>query len=186
MPRHGAKSTWSEAAHSGVAVTQQLARLTWDHVQLCRSSVPALHEVCSSFEAVPDTDHLDLDWAPRMLLDTAEALGAASALAASLRRACAGDDEVNPGYRDAPDTIWEHPVNSIDPTSVASVARDLGDLDALFQEAIGSPAGVPVTPSLRELVPGSETAYIREHWVDLLAFYTAAADRGLAVVVWWD
>ena len=48
-----------------MAVTQQLARVTGEHLATCSRSVDVLDRLCS-FDG-PDEDYLDLDWAPRYI-----------------------------------------------------------------------------------------------------------------------
>jgi hypothetical protein len=92
----------------------------------------------------------------------------------SLQRAVDGDQEVNPAYRDRPDTVWEHPVTALDPTAVAEVAAGLRQVDPDAAVADRSAAGAP------------SVEYLRGHLAALRAFYDGAADRGLATVMWWD
>ncbi|GAM47660.1 hypothetical protein NSK11_contig00058-0036 [Nocardia seriolae] len=58
-----------------VAMTRQLARIPTVLLAKCRESVQALDTVCS-FTAVPDTDYLDLDWWPLVLVPTWKRTGA--------------------------------------------------------------------------------------------------------------
>ena len=48
-----------------MAVTQQLARVTREHLATCSRSVDVLDRLCS-FDG-PDEDYLGLDWAPRAI-----------------------------------------------------------------------------------------------------------------------
>ncbi|MFE9747215.1 hypothetical protein ACFYOT_20120 [Saccharothrix saharensis] len=95
-----------------MAVTQQLVRIPAPHLAECRRSADAPAELCS-YRAAPDEDHLDLDWWPAALRRAWELTGVTAM--ATLRLALDGDGEVNPSYRDDPDTIPAHPVTAVEP-----------------------------------------------------------------------
>lgn len=65
-----------------MAVTQQLARVTREHLATCSRSVDVLDRLCS-FDG-PDEDYLDLDWAPRYITRTLTLSGAPAAEVALL------------------------------------------------------------------------------------------------------
>jgi hypothetical protein len=167
-----------------VAVTQNLARLTGTRLAACATSVQELDAVCS-FRALDPMDYLDLDWAPRLLQRVAEASGISPNLALALNRAMEGDGEVNPAYRDAPDSIWEHPVASLDAATVADVSaslKQLADVAPLTHETVGrAVVGLP-----RHDVPEQAFDYLKGHFDALCAFYADAANRGLAIIMWLD
>jgi hypothetical protein len=104
-----------------MAITQQLARVVAEQLVACRASVAELHKLCS-FEYKPPAAYLDLDWAPSGLVRACEAAGVAAGNVAALRRALDGDDEVNPAYRDYPNTVWEHRVTGLAPPAAAEIA----------------------------------------------------------------
>jgi hypothetical protein len=167
----------------GVAITQQLARLPQSDLDACRTSADRLDEVCS-FTALPEDDHLDLDWAPSWLADAANATGLAE-LAHAVELATAGRGEVNPDYRDHPDTIFEHPVAALTADEVVAVAADLAKLAPDGFPAEADVAGLwAVAPEAYR--PEDPQAYLRQHIAALVSFYRGAAERGLAVVMWWD
>lgn len=151
-----------------MAVTQQLARLTAAQVVECRGSVEALHSVCS-FTMLPACDYLDLNWYPNDLLVAARQAGVEPQLVAALNYACEGQREVNPAYREVPESIWEHPVNYLSPVEVVSVASDLHRL------AQADFARQPLKPKRLE-----------DAFSDLVGFYAEAAKRSLAIMMWWD
>ncbi|MDQ3788451.1 MAG: YfbM family protein, partial [Actinomycetota bacterium] len=140
-----------------------------------------------SFTAAPDEDHLDMGWWPAILERAWERSGADAS--AVLRHALNGGGEVNPAYRDHPDTVWEHPVTALEPPRVDEIAQALR---AVPPEAVR--AAVPSTPdeieaalggTAREVVGDLAEQLARQHTV-LRDFYTGAARQRLAVVLWWD
>ncbi len=166
-----------------MAVTLQLARIPASQLATCRRSVEALDAVCS-YNAAPAEDHLDMGWWPAILERAWERTGAAAS-----RYALTGDDDVNPAYRDHPDTVWEHPVTALAPPRVAEAARALR---AMPPEAVR--AAIPSTPDEIETALGSTARAVVGDLAGQLAyqhtvlrdFYAEAARRRLAVVLWWD
>ena len=152
---------------AGVAVTQQLARLPLERLGACRASVADLDAVCS-LTALASTEYLDLNWAPAELVAAAVAANVEAARITSLRRAFEGDFEVNPEYREVPDTIWEQPVNAVEPGGVAEIAHALREIPLDVFERFASPHGLPA------------------FFTALLGFYETAAQQGLAIAMWWD
>jgi hypothetical protein len=167
-----------------MAVTQQLVRITAAHLTECRRSAGALDELCS-FRAAPGGDHLDLDWWPVLLKRTWERTGAGAP--ATMRLALDGEDEVNPSYRDHPDTITDHPVTALEPPRVGEVAAALR---SVTPEAVR--AAVPPDRYRGEYgamaveVVGDLAGHLAEQHARLGEFYEQAAGRGLAVLLWWD
>lgn len=167
-----------------MAVTQQIARLTLDELERCRASVAEVDRLCS-FALRPRSDYLDLNWWPTALKRAAAASAARSALSDAIDRACHGGIEVNPAYRDAPVTIWEHPVTALEPSAVCEVAADLGRVD---------PAdlldGLPRDPEEAQRALGLEArdvhAGLVEQYAFLQRFYVEACEHGLATAMWWD
>ncbi|WP_329428798.1 YfbM family protein [Streptosporangium sp. NBC_01495] len=166
-------------------MTQQLARISAAQLEACQQSVDELERLCS-FEVAPQTDHLDLDWAPEPLLWVCALTCADDALAV-LRRALSGDGEVNSDYRDHPGAVWGQPVTFLSPVGVAAVALALRKMDSVMVAALSS-HGAEASAVAVEMLPGIEEqqAYLLRHFAALLAFYVKAARRGLAVVLWWD
>lgn len=151
-----------------VAVTQQLARLSADQLEACRVSVGALDAVCS-FRTLPRDDHLDLSWYPAALNDAAADEDALPDLRDALRLAANGRTEVNPAYREAPGSVWEHPVTALAPAQVAEVSSALSRL---------ADSGFPRAEHGRDGLGPAFTS--------LLEFYAEAARRQLGVIMWWD
>ncbi|MGO1052059.1 DUF1877 family protein [Crossiella sp. CA198] len=169
-----------------MAVTQQLARIPAALLTTCRHSVPDLDRVCS-FQSAPPEDHLDLDWWPAALKATWTLLGTNPDTLGLLHRAFDGDQEVNPAYRDAPDTIWEHPVTALEPDRVAEVAAALHTITAeTIRSAVSAnrdllaAAGVLPDPVVHPAEPLAATH------AALQSFLAQAAHRRLAIVQWWD
>ncbi len=150
-----------------MAVTSQLARLTPAQLTECRRSVAALDQLCS-FELVPASEHLDLDWASEGLIRICEHTRDA------VRRALTGDDEVNPAYRY---TVMEQP-RFLEPPDVAALSAVLRgiDLDQVLSTTKQPLTGLTADPR----------SYLTGHFTALRDFYATAADRRLAVVIWCD
>jgi hypothetical protein len=169
-----------------VAVTQQLARLAGEQLDECRQSVSVLHRLCS-FDLLPSTDHLDLDWAPEPLIRACRQGLIGAAPLSALERALTGAFEVNPAYRDHPNTVWEHPVTALQPDDVADIA---GQLERLPVAAVL--AGLPTDPGLAASTLGMAAldvhpgVYLHHNFDALRSFYHGAEQQGFAVVLWWD
>lgn len=166
-----------------MAVTQQLARLTPEQLGDCRSSLTTIARLCS-FTLRGDEDHLDLDWAPAQLERAAHASGLPAA-AAIVDRACSGGIELNPAYRFVADTIWWHPVTGLEPTAVREVASGLMRWNAV--DVVRGLDHDPDRMAAQLAVEAPVTrAYLREHYTALAQFYVDAAERGMAMAMWWD
>ena len=135
---------------------------------------------------VPQRDYLDLDWASGPLLRVCDLTSADDALAA-LRRALGGDEEVNSAYRDHPGAVWEQPVVFLSPDAVAAVTPALREMYSVLMTALSSHSAEASAVAV-EILPGVDEwrEYLTRHSAALLAFYSEAARRGLAVVQWWD
>lgn len=169
-----------------MAVTQQLARLTEAELHECRSRVEAIDQLCS-FRLRPSCDYLDLDWSPRLFLAAAHLSEAPEAVTEALRLACEGVDEINPSYREAADTVWEHPVACLRADQVRGVASALARLSP---ERLITSLAIEPREAVRQLglTEGlsEPCAYVYEHFVLLREFYDGAATGGLATAMWWD
>lgn len=167
-----------------MAVTRNLARVSEALLGECAVSVGELDRVCT-FRALRSEDYLDLDWAPRLLQEVVVAASVPAILAAALDRAMSGDGEVNPAYRDRPDSIWEHPVSSLKPADVLDVdkmLRALAHLNPINEQSV---AGAGRRLRDRD-VPADALKYLAAHFGALCDFYRGAAARHLAVVLWQD
>ncbi|WP_410583384.1 hypothetical protein [Amycolatopsis sp. lyj-108] len=171
-----------------MAVTQQLARISATRLAECRRSVDALHELCS-FSSTPAEDYLDMDWWPATLKRAWALTKADGRTLARLRRCFNGEEEVNPAYRDHPDTIWEHPVTALEPPQVGEVAEALHAVTPGAVRAVvpSDPDRIEAELGKSALALGGDLAgrLTREHTV-LRDFYEEAAGRRLAIVRWWD
>jgi hypothetical protein len=169
-----------------VAVTQQLARLSPAQLAACRKSVEVLDQLCS-FELLPPSDYLDLDWAPTPLIRACELAQVSTPILVALRRGLTGDAEINPSYRDRKDTVWQQPVMALEPDIVADVAMLFGQVEP---EAALAALPVDATAALVSLgMPEFDVhprPYLRRHLAALREFYAHAAQRRLAVALWWD
>lgn len=96
-----------------------------------------------------------------------------------------GQGEINPLYRDAPETVWEHPVSSLGAAQVEQIAHSLGVLvqvDFLTHEAINNTLN-----RLERLErPDEPGEYLRRHLEALCEFYVGASARHLGTAMWWD
>jgi hypothetical protein len=150
--------------------------------------VTELDELCS-FLSAPQEDYRDLNWWPAVLKRVWELARVDAQTLAVLRRGLDGDGEVNPAYRDHPDTIWEHPVTFLEPDGVGEIADALRTLDP---EAIR--AAVPPNSDHTDAVIGSMyregldnlPEHVAKQFATLRDFYDEAVRRRLAVVLWWD
>lgn len=151
----------------------------------CRTSVGELDRLCS-FARAPVDDHLDLGWAARPLLRIGELASAQPDVLAAFRRALVGDEEVNPAYRSHLWTVWEHPVTALEPAAVAMVAPLLRRMVAVLRIALA--ASEEIATVVGELLADVDRPreYLARHLTALLDFYDGAAERELAVILWWD
>jgi Domain of unknown function (DUF1877) len=168
-----------------MAVTLQFARITPAQLSECRRSVAVLDRLCS-FELVPESDHLDLDWAYDGVIRMCEHARVGDVPA--VRRAMTGEDEVNPAYRDQPYTVIEQPrvLEPHDVIALSAVLRGI-DLAQAFSKLPSDLQAIKETlgGTLTEFI-GDPRDYLTEHFSSLREFYTAAADRRLAIVIWCD
>ncbi|MGW0516442.1 DUF1877 family protein [Crossiella sp. NPDC003009] len=171
-----------------MAVTQQLVRIPATRLAACRQSVAALDELCS-FTSTPDEDRLELNWWPGALKRAWALTGVDARALAVLRRGFDGDEEVNPAYREHPDTIWEHPVTALEPSRVSEVAEALRAVTPTAVRAVvplnAAEAEAALGGIAREVVGDLAEQLARQHAI-LRDFYGEAARRGLVVVLWWD
>jgi hypothetical protein len=168
-----------------MAVTLQFARITAVQLADCRRSADTLSTLCS-FDLVPKSDHLDLDWADDGIVRMCEHTGIGDVTA--LRRAVEGGEEVNLAYREHADSVMENP-RFVEPADVATFAAALRDIDLerIFSALPADPQAVKDTlgGNLHDFI-GDPRGYLAEHFTALRDFYTTAADQHLAIVVWCD
>lgn len=168
-----------------MAVTLQLARITPAQLSECRRSVAVLDRLCS-FELVPAADYLGLDWADDALIRLCEHAQVGDITA--VRRSTTGGAEVNPAYRDQPYTVMGQP-RLLEPGDVSTLAAALRsiDLHQAFARLPSDPQAVKETLGgiLTEFI-GDPRDYVTDHFRALRDFYTAAANRHQAIVIWDD
>lgn len=130
-----------------------------------------------------------MDWWPSTLKRVWALTGADGRTLARLRRCFEGAEEVNPAYRDHPETIWEHPVTALEPPQVGEVAEALFAVtpDAVRAVMLSDSGRIETELGKDALALGGDQAgqLAREHTV-LRDFYEEAARRRLAIVLWWD
>ena len=180
-------SACSMAVDTGsMPIVQNLARLDEATLVACSSSVAVLDDVCS-FRALDRDEYLDLNWAPAPLEQAARIAQVPACLLEGLARATAGGEEANAAYREMPDSIWEHPVTSLNPTEVRRVHEQLQELRRVdFLASATAPealvrAGAELSPP--EADPLEK---LRPHFQALCDFYATAVERRLGVLMWWD
>lgn len=167
-------------------VVQNLARLSEEALVACVNSVTVLDDVCS-FRALDRNDYLDLDWSPAPLQQAAKAAQIPASLVSALANATGGDDEVNPAYREMPNSIWEHPVRSLGSTAVRRVHEQLQELSRL--NFLSSATAADAFARLGDRFPppdGDPMDYLHPHFQALCDFYATAVERELSVLMWWD
>jgi hypothetical protein len=169
-----------------VPIVQNLARLGGETLAACATSVAVLDDVCS-FRALDLNDYLDLDWAPAPLEQAAKIARIPAFLINGLASATGGGDEVNPAYREMPDSIWEHPVTSLDPPTVRAMHEHLQELSRLdfLTPATASEAFVRLDGKVPPPA-GEPVDYLRSHFHSLCGSYATAVQRQLGVLMWWD
>jgi hypothetical protein len=140
-----------------------------------------LDQVCS-FRGLEASEYLDLDWAATPLTQAAVIADVDAELVAALDLATRGEGEINPAYRDVPDTIWEHPVSCLRSAQVTEIDKSLQALAGL--DFLSDHDAFDRLPQLEPLDRPAE--YLREHLRALCDFYRGAAARGLGTIMWWD
>lgn len=171
-----------------MAVTLQLARIPAAQLAACQRSVQELDRLCS-FESAPQSDYLDLDWAPTLLTRVCELAGVDRDCLAALNRSLDGDGEVNALYRDQPNTVWEHPVTMLDPRAVTEIAIALARIETRTVLAGLAGDASRTTAALGDItarIEGDLGSYVTSHLEALRRFYAEASRRQLAIVRWWD
>ncbi|MFD4459975.1 hypothetical protein [Nocardia sp. NPDC058480] len=171
-----------------MALTQQFARISVEHLALCRSSAEEVDRLCS-FDGAPASDYRDLDWAGSPLLRVLELAGVDADYLDTVRNALAGREELNPNYRRHPDTILAHPITVTELSEVAQISKTLLEVD--FQRAL---AALPADADQARQAFDDQTSsllchpaeYLAPHLYTLRSFYIEAAQRRMAVVTWWD
>lgn len=167
-----------------MAVTQNLARLSDSLIAECATSTAVLDDVCS-FRALASEDYLDLDWAPTLLREVAATADVDPELQLALAQAMNGHGEINPLYRDMPDTVWEHPVSSLGAVEVEQITLSL---DVLVQSDFITDEAIDNTLDRLERLerPDEPREYLRRHLEALCEFYRGASARHLGTAMWWD
>ncbi|MEW1892986.1 DUF1877 family protein [Streptomyces sp. IBSBF 3010] len=170
-----------------MAVTQQLARVTTEHLDLCRQAAEVSPDANPQWDP-PRADWIDLDWSPgplRQLLQLAEAGDAA---VAALERSTRGDTLPDVSYLDHEDAVGSFgpPPAAVAPAAVAEIATALAAID--WDAAIAAlPADAQEAATVLGMnVTGDPRPYLAGHFEALRAFYQRAAERRLTVVSWWD
>lgn len=169
-----------------MAVTQQIARLPESLLLRCKTNV-ALFEALLSFELVPETDYLDLDWSPQGLERLVEESRQLPEVRLALSMALKGSALVHAEHRQGPshDPVYSD-VTMLYPSEVAQVAKGLGlfDQEAFLcwlpedEKNAQQMLGIPFIKH-----PGN---YYGKHLTALVNFYKQAAAKHLATAMWWD
>ncbi|MBE1461085.1 hypothetical protein [Kibdelosporangium phytohabitans] len=166
-----------------MAVTRQLARIPEPQLTGCRAPVEELDRLCS-FQAASQRDYLDLNWWGIVLASLGKHHPSLAVLDQALRRV----EAVNPAYRDHHDTIAEHPATAWRPREVSRFAEGLRALTpSAISDALPSDQDAVEVPGTDATdVDGDLAHHLVEQFGLMRDFYGEAADRHLAVVLWWD
>ncbi|MEV6542866.1 DUF1877 family protein [Streptomyces sp. NPDC051665] len=172
-----------------MALTQQFARLTPDHLDRCRTSALTSPGASPGWDP-PDGDLLDTGWALWGLIRYCRHTGADPEVITLLDRAVSGDLDGNVGFLDH-DEVYDgfgDPPRLLAPAAVADISAapdrlQLGDLLA------DMPASAEVAATVCGFGAGFDGAvreHLTEHFVALREFYRTAARHTQRVVTWVD
>jgi hypothetical protein len=168
-----------------MAVTQQLARVSGEYLDRCRTLAAASPDADPEWNP-PADDRIDLDWAPSFLIDACKLAGVDTCTLEALMRALDGAPDIDVSVLHHPEATGSFGPcpTALGPDSVARLAAKLTELDwektlaAIPENRRGTIAGDRFT--------GNPPAYLTNHFTTLRDFYVGAAQRGLFVVLWWD
>lgn len=165
-----------------MAVTQQLARMSFERVIQCRGNPDELERIISYDYAPPEED-IDLNWAPKALIGGVKAVGEEST-AHLLDLLFCGEEApiVDPERPDGPGPYDVYsPITYMTPDSVAQLAAVLRRLDA---EEIAAAATRSLGKEAEEM--RSPDLFHLKTFNDFRSFLNGATLEGQAVVSWWD
>lgn len=170
---------------AGMAVTQQLARVTAEYLAACRRSA-AERDGDPRWDP-PAAEVLDLDWAPAMLERVCEAGGVDAVRSAALRRSTGGGDAIEAGFLHG----YPYGIGEFGPAPTALTADEVAEVAARLREidlraVLGAGNEALAALEAESRIVGGVRAYLLGHFDALCAFYAEAARRGLLVVLWWD
>ncbi|MEV6212541.1 DUF1877 domain-containing protein [Kitasatospora sp. NPDC051914] len=170
-----------------MAVTQQLARVTTEYLNLCRQVAEASPDANPQWDP-PRADRLDLDWSPESLRRLFQLARVGPAAVSALERSTDGDALIDVSYLDHDDAVgtFGPPPRAIGPDAASEIATTLAAVD--WEDAIAAlPAdGQEAAATLRMSITGDPRLYLTHHFEALRTFYRQAAERRLTVVLWWD
>lgn len=168
-----------------MAVTQQLVRVPEAEVLRCSADRLALDNLIS-FRAAASNDTLDLDWAPSGLERLAAAYG--FGLADALRVLLEGTAIVNTELAQGPQeyTVYSE-IRWSTAIQVAAAAESLGrvETEALLRALPRKLEDARSFLGINDL-PEGPRQYYADHFSRLRDFVNGAAERGLAIAMWWD
>lgn len=144
----------------------------------CSQDLRVLENVLDG-EMLDEFDYLDLDWAPSLLEKASIESGTSHALREALRMSTDGILEVMPGYSG----VYS---NYATPTCLVAeeVARISDSLRQIDVDILLAPKVIAVVTAGNEIQ--DPRPYLLEHFAALRTFYAGAAERQLAVMMWWD
>lgn len=161
-----------------MAVTQQLARLPDELLTRCSKDLLVFEDALSG-KALDEVDYLDLDWSPSQLQEAFALVGSTLLSREALHLSTKGVRDVMPGS-DGMYSMYVTPtyLDSRDVIGVSVALRQI-EVDSLLTEEIAAAV-------IGEDGPADPRSYLVQHFLALRAFYAGAAERGLAVMMWWD
>ncbi|WP_299393802.1 hypothetical protein [Pelagibius sp.] len=169
-----------------MAVTQQIVRLTEAELEACSNSEAELNRLIG-YELRCKTDHLDLNWAPRVLEHYLEASHQLPEAKLALFLACNGARLVNTNCRRGPGSDWVYSdVTCLSKEEVARVAS--GFQTIAWEELTGwlPTDRQKACDAVKMQLDHHPDAVFPDHMRALAAFYDEAARAGLCTAMWWD
>jgi hypothetical protein len=167
-----------------MALTQQLARVSLRYLEQRREAA-RISTVGDPQWDPPADDTVDLDWAIWELLWFYQRMQPDARQIPILQRAINGDSDSIISFLDHPEVYdgFDAPPALLTPAAVSQVAGELATMD------IGPL--LEILPAYREAgrfsrFTGDPRTCLVDHFALLRNFYSAASERGMAVVTWVD
>lgn len=169
-----------------MAITQQIVRLTPEQLKQAQADVAGV-DLLISFDLASAEDTLDLDWAPSELEKLAQVAWPADQVQA-LKLLFDGTALIHPEFTNGTDdyTVYSDitylPVEEVLRISQLLSDPDLTKISVLLNQ---SEAELKAFLNIRELARDPADYYLG-YLKQLLAFLHEAAERKLALAMWWD
>ncbi|MFJ7071152.1 DUF1877 family protein [Streptomyces sp. NPDC098781] len=173
-----------------MALTQQFARVTRDHLDQCRANALDSPGAAPGWDP-PTEDLLDTDWATWGLIRYCRTARTDQPdLVALLDRAISGDQGEDIGFLDHPEVYdgFTDPPQLLDAAAVTAIARALDAiaLDEVLAELPTVDDDAAEACGFGRGFNGDVRDYLVRHFEAMREFYGGAARRGQCVVVWTD